>query len=143
MVNRTGFAPLIRSFFLAPRAVRRLHSEECGTVAVIGAFVFLAMAGMLALVLDLGYGFGQRRLAQNVADSAAVAATKVVAQNVQIPASQTDAGVLSAIRDAARTASGEFLDQYTADYVDATLAPLGVTVGAAPGGAIPTAARGI
>src|SRR5688500_4043011 len=117
MLNRTRCAPHIRSFFRAPRAVRRLHSEERGTVAVMSALVFLAIAGMLALVLDLGYGFGQRRLAQNVADSASVAATKVVAQNVQIPASQNDAGVLSAIRDAARTASGEFLDQYTADYV--------------------------
>jgi hypothetical protein len=98
---------------------------------------------MLALALDIGFGYGQRRLAQNVADSAAVAATKVVAQNAQVPGSQTDAGVRAAMLDAARSASGDYLNYVTAEYVDASLAPLGVTVGSASGNTIPSQAKGV
>src|SRR5436190_2079793 len=73
--------------------LRRLHSEERGVVAIIFAFVLIPLIGMLALTVDLGFGYGQRRMAQNVADSGAVAATKVVAANIAIPGSQRDAGV--------------------------------------------------
>src|SRR5687768_9472743 len=74
---------------------------ERGTVSVITAVIMMALLGSLAMVVDLGYLFGQRRLAQNAADSAAMAGAKVLALHIQYQATspQTDAGVLAAISD--------------------------------------------
>src|SRR5437867_8528095 len=58
--------------------VRRLHSEERGVVTVIATLTLLALMGMLALSVDIGYAYGQRRLAQNVADSGAMAGAWVI-----------------------------------------------------------------
>ena len=133
------------------RRLRRLHDDERGVIAVVASFVLLSMIGVLALTIDLGYAYGLRRMAQNVADSAAVAGTKVVAQDVQLPGSQTDIGVLAAIRDVARKSSGGFLerngaggwtDRFVAQYVNGSLSLLG-TVGQMAGGQIPNGAKGV
>jgi hypothetical protein len=132
----------------------RLHSDESGTIALMTAFLLMAMMGMLALTVDIGYAYGEQRQAQNVADSAAVAGTKVIAEYLQTGSQTryTDAMVLNAMRDAARKSSGDFIirntsgivvERFSGVYVDVLLNSLGVTVGSAPGGAIPSQARGI
>jgi hypothetical protein len=124
--------------------LRRLHEDERGVVSIIAAFAMLALVGTLALVIDLGYIYGQRRLAQNVADSGAVAGTKVIARHLQT-GGQTDSGVLAAVRDVSRKSSGAFTPQMTGTYVGANGAPLSpsVTLGSLGAQPPPTLARGV
>jgi hypothetical protein len=100
----------------------------------------MVMMAALALVVDIGYAWGRRRMAQNVADSGAVAATKIVAKDAAVRGSERDATVLQAIRDVATRSSGGFVlnstsgppgncqvkggftDCFTAWYVDKNLA---------------------
>src|SRR5437762_14094453 len=78
------------AIYLTRHLVRRLHSEERGVVTVISALLMTALLGMLALAVDIGFAFGQRRMAQNVADSGAMAAAQVVSQNMLQPGSFSD-----------------------------------------------------
>ena len=93
---------------IGTRLRRAKRESERGVVSVIAAFVLIAMVGMLALSVDASYAFGQRRLAQNVADSAALAGTRVIAEKL-MNKPRTDADVLNAIRDVARNSSGGFV----------------------------------
>src|SRR5690242_10851281 len=113
------------------RAVARLHEEERGVIAMVTALVMMALIGMLALSVDLGYAYGQRRMAQNVADSGAVAAAHVIAAHLKAGSQSvfTDADVLAAIRDVARATSGSFATNISATYVDASGTSLGIAVG--------------
>ncbi|MGH2353478.1 MAG: pilus assembly protein TadG-related protein, partial [Chloroflexota bacterium] len=52
---------------------------ECGQVLIIFALALTALMAMLALVIDLGLLFGQRRFDQNSADAAAFAAGRMLA----------------------------------------------------------------
>ena len=136
---------------LVARSRTLLHSER-GAIAVITAVVMVSLLGMLALVVDVGYAYGQRRMAQNTADSGAMAAAKVLAHQQQA-GGETDQDVLRAIRDVARKSSGGFTslvsgsytDQFTAVYVDSSGAPLSpsVTVGSLGTAPPPAAARGV
>lgn len=60
------------------RAARRTAGEPVGSrpprgqALVLFALMAIALLGMLGLVLDLGYDFGQRRTLQNAADAAAL-----------------------------------------------------------------------
>ena len=126
------------------RRLRRLMAQERGTVTIMTALVMTAFLGMLALVVDTGYGYGQRRMAQNVADSGAVAAAGTIGLDLA-GAGRTDADVAAAVRDVARNTSGGYASSYTALYVDAggnALSPA-VSVGGAPGNDIPAAAQGV
>jgi len=142
---------------ISPAApIRRLHRDERGVVAVIFAVVLIPLMALLAITVDVGYAYGQRRLAQNVADSGAIAGAKVIGERLS-GATRTDANVLTAIRDAARNSSGGFFttstDYFTSVYVGGSYDANGngvvqelstpVTVGAAPGGTIPSSARGV
>jgi len=103
-------------------ALRRLHREsERGAIAVMVALVMVPLMGMLALTVDVGYAYGQRRLAQNVADSAALNATVVVGKRLMATSETwvTDADVVSAIGTVASRSSGgyTFGTRLTADYV--------------------------
>src|SRR5690349_2305062 len=119
-------------------AMRRLGREESGQVLIITSLLLTSLLGLLALVVDIGYAYGQRRLAQNFADSAALAATAVITQNV-VAGNRTDADVANGIADVKNNSSGGFAN-YTAVYLDQNGASLGVSIG---GGALPIAARGI
>src|SRR5690349_9224048 len=88
-------------------SLRRFHADERGVVAIITAFVLMSLVGMLALTVDVGYAYGKRRMAQNVADSGALAGAQVIGEKL-LGAPRTDADVAAAIRDAARNASGGF-----------------------------------
>jgi hypothetical protein len=83
---------------------------ERGAIAPMAALLLIPMLSMLALTVDIGYAFGQRRLAQNVADSAALNATLVVGKRLQA-ATDTwvkDGDVIQAISSVASRSSGGF-----------------------------------
>ncbi len=54
--------------------MRRLHSDDRGAAAVTIAAIMLLLMGMMAIALDGGRGFDERRYAQNAADHASLAA---------------------------------------------------------------------
>jgi hypothetical protein len=55
---------------------------ESGQVLVMGALMMTVLLGFLALVLDAGNAYAQRRFVQNGADAAAIAAARVLANNL-------------------------------------------------------------
>ena len=55
---------------------------EQGQILVIGAMMMTVLLGFLALVLDAGNAYAQRRFVQNGADAAAIAAARVLANNL-------------------------------------------------------------
>ena len=85
------------------------------------AILLIPLLGMLALTVDVSYAYGQRRLAQNVADSAALNAAVVVGKRLQAP-SETfvkDADVVDAISVVAARSSGGYVfgPKLVAEYV--------------------------
>ena len=54
------------------------RTDETGAVAVLVAVLSLVLFGLAALVVDLGMARDTRRMAQNTADSAALAAGNVI-----------------------------------------------------------------
>lgn len=59
--------------------LRQLGRQERGQSIIIISLAMVAMIAMLALILDAGYVYAQRRLVQNAADAAALAAVREVA----------------------------------------------------------------
>lgn len=68
---------------------------ERGQVMILAALMMTVLLGFLALVIDLGNGFAQRRFMQNASDAAAVAGARVLALNWG--SGTSDAAVLNAI----------------------------------------------
>lgn len=62
---------------------RRLRDDE-GQAIVVVALAVVVLLGALALALDWGYGFTQRRVAQNAADAAAIAAGRALATSTAL-----------------------------------------------------------
>ena len=56
--------------------VRRRRRDERGAIMVLFAIATPVLIGMVAIAIDLGYGFVQTRRAQNAADFAAFAAAQ-------------------------------------------------------------------
>jgi Flp pilus assembly protein TadG len=77
------------------RTTRDPRRGERGQVLVLAALVLTAVLGGLALVVDVGNALAQRRLMQNAADAAAVAAVRQMANSLQ--SGTSDAAVLGAI----------------------------------------------
>lgn len=74
------------------------RDASAGQVLVIVPFLLIAMLLVAGLVVDVGYYFAQKRAAQNVADFAALAATRVVAANLASNGARgTDSEVKKAI----------------------------------------------
>ncbi|MDH3307349.1 MAG: pilus assembly protein TadG-related protein [Acidimicrobiia bacterium] len=65
--------------------MRRVLSNECGAAAVFTASVMLLLMGVLAIALDGGRGYDERRYAQNAADHAALAAAWSSCQSTADP----------------------------------------------------------
>jgi Flp pilus assembly protein TadG len=85
------------------------------------ALLLVPLLGMLALTVDIGYAYGQRRLSQNVADDAALNAALVVGKRLQA-ATETwvkDGDVTAAINTVTSRSSGgyAFGSGLTAEYV--------------------------
>src|SRR5687768_17609063 len=64
-----------------PRIRGRIHGDD-GQALVSFALMAVVIMGMLALVVDLGLVFGQRRFDQNGADAGAFAAGRLLAGSV-------------------------------------------------------------
>jgi Flp pilus assembly protein TadG len=76
-------------------AVARRPSEG-GQILVLGALMMFVLIGFLALVIDIGNAYAQRRMMQNAADAASIAAARHLATNVQAGASDAAiAGVVA------------------------------------------------
>lgn len=128
-----------RSLFTTGRSGRR--DGERGQILPLTVLSMVVILAMLGLLVDGGIAFAHQRQAQNGADAAANAGGVVLAQWVtNRSGALQDAAVLTAISSSA-TSNG--LEGATAEYTNALGQTIGVTVGQAPGGSIPNAARGV
>jgi Flp pilus assembly protein TadG len=119
------------------------HGEH-GQVLVIAALLMTALVGFLALVVDVGNAYAQRRYMQNAADAAAMAATRYMALNRAGGAS--DAGVASAINtylannggaESLGSPNGKTSNAWYVQGDGSTVSPVG------NGGGIPSSAVGV
>ncbi len=143
---------------LAARCRRSLSRASHGQVMVMFALMLTAMIGMLALVFDIGYGLVQRRVAQNIADSTALAGTQTMGYGAPIVVHDGD--VYAVIQDVALnnnvpqaqltitnpagvgTTPGQVY--VVGQYVDSSGTDIpGVYVTNAAGGALPAAGMGV
>ena len=60
-----------------PRRLRRIRSED-GAIAIMAAFVIIAMIGMFGMALDLSRSYNRKMELQNVADAAALRAASLL-----------------------------------------------------------------
>lgn len=72
------------------------RKAERGQVLALAALAMTAMMGFLALVIDVGNAYAQRRLTQNAADAASLAAARYLATNIGAASDASVAGVVSA-----------------------------------------------
>lgn len=107
-VSHLGEKPMRRHY--ARRPERRK-----GQVLVLFALMVVVLVGFLALVVDLGFLFGQRRYDQNGADAAAFAAGQSIATNIAaytntggVYISVTDRNLYSTARQYAGLSSTNF-----------------------------------
>ncbi len=118
--------------------MRNLHRDERGQSLVLLAVMGTFLTMMVALVIDAGNSFLQRRQIQNAADAASRAGANFLAQG-----SYSDTQINSVISVIAAqnncSSSGTPPCTYTASYINSSGTVLG-TVGA---GAIPSGAAGI
>ncbi len=68
---------------------------ETGQSMVLVAFMFLAMIGLAALVIDGGYAYWQRRIAQNAADAGALAGATALCSQATTTLSTSDQVLLA------------------------------------------------
>lgn len=115
------------------------RTSQHGQVLALFALALAALTVGVAVVIDGGYGFAQRRGTQNAADFAAMAGTRIVGVSLtrQPPGAGTAANVESAVR-ATLDANGAAL--VSAEYVDHRGNARGNVVGA---GSIPSGAFGV
>src|SRR5436190_24255725 len=64
------------------KVVQQPRNGERGQALVLFALMMTAVMGMMAVGLDLGFMYGQRRLNQNGADAAALAVSRLMAKSV-------------------------------------------------------------
>jgi hypothetical protein len=74
---------------------RNPRRGERGQILILGALMMTVMIGFLALVIDVGNAYAQRRFVQNGADAAAVAAARLLANNLDT--GTADASVVAVV----------------------------------------------
>ncbi len=122
---------------------RRASDSSTGQLVVIFALSLVAMILAVGLVIDGGNAWSQRRNAQNIADFAALAGTKILAANLASPGTQTNASVKSAV-ESSLSSNGLTAAILGADYAASYIDDAGNLVGGfGPAGAIPTSVSGI
>ncbi len=121
-------------------------NRERGQILVLVALAMVVLIAMVGLVIDGGMAWEKRREAQNAADMAALAGTRVVAQSVG-GAARTNQDVynaISAIATANNGATVPGLGTATgALYVDSKGAPISGSYVTNAASAIPATARGV
>ena len=91
------------------------------------------MVGVLALSIDLGVSFAERRAMQNAADAGALAGARIVSKST--PSSPLSAqGDVATVADLNKMRIGS-IDQVSCSYVNDSNAALGDCGGAVPSGA--------
>lgn len=112
------------------------HSAKHGQILILFAFFLTAMVGIMALSVDLGVSFTERRAMQNAADAGALAGARIVAKS----AGQAGLTALSTARTAADPNAMKIgaVDQFDCSYVDD-----GDSVVGDCSGTPPTAATGV
>jgi fibronectin-binding autotransporter adhesin len=119
-----------------------------GQILTLFVLALIPILLVMAVVLDGGYAWTQRRGAQTAADFAALAGARIVMQNAS-GTSRTDGDVATAMQTVATANRSSIAGLGTAAgpwYTDSTGAPLSpnVNVGATTStSSIPTAARGV
>ncbi len=115
------------------------RSSQHGQAFVLFALALTAIVLGVAIVVDGGYAYSQRRVAQNAADFAAMAGTRIVGVSLvgQPPGAGTASNVELAINSTLTANDSQLV---SARYVDETGADLGNVVGAA---SIPNGAFGV
>ena len=114
------------------------HAQRGQAIALF-AIALAALVLGAAIVVDAGYAFAQRRAAQNAADFAAMAGTRIVGQKLtgRPPGAGTAGNVENAIDSVLAANDAELV---SAQYVDEDGNALGNVVGA---GSIPNGAFGV
>lgn len=110
-----------------------------GQVMVLFALTLAALVLAVAVVVDGGYAYAQRRASQNAADFAAMAGTRIVAESLtgEPPGAGTAQNVEAAIKSVLAANDAGLV---SAQYVDDTGASLGSVVGAST---VPNGAFGV
>jgi Flp pilus assembly protein TadG len=122
-----------------PRSARRRRDPH-GQIIVLFALAMTALILGLGLVVDGGYAWSQRRVAQNAADLSSLAGTRVVAL-FQTGATVTGTDVIATMNQINQANGVPNVAAGDALYVDFNGASLGTQV--ANGQPIPAAARGV
>ena len=100
-------------------AYRSQPERPKGQIVVVFALSLVVIILAVALVIDGGNAWSQRRVTQNAADFAALAGTKIVAANATV--SQTNASVRSVVESALSSnglSTTVLGTDYTASYVN-------------------------
>lgn len=117
------------------------NSGHRGQMLVLFSLSLVAIVLLVGLVVDVGYALSQRRTAQDAADFASIAGTKVVGQKLTGDAADgTDANVVAAIEstlaaNGARVRDSLNLPLYTARYVNGAGTDIGPVGSGMPAGA--------
>jgi hypothetical protein len=123
------------------RSIREQRTR--GQILVVFVIALTALLLAVGLVIDAGYGWSQRRTAQNSADLSAIAGARIVGLKIS-GATATDGDVMNAISVSA-TGNGSTVRFGLANdgpqYVDVNGAPMGLYVGTL--GVIPATAQGV
>lgn len=100
-----------------------------GQTLVFFALTSVVLVGMMGLVLDAGYDFGQRRTMQNVADAAALQGARNVLKNSMTTISDVTAiAINNGLRDPLVPANRTTLTCSFVDNTDANVGPCGSVV---------------
>jgi Flp pilus assembly protein TadG len=118
-----------------------MRKGERGQVLVMAALMMPVLLGMLALVLDVGNAYAQRRFMQNAADAASLAGARYMALN---RSTATDAGVRAALTPMLTSNGNGTLAAATGPDNGAWYINLaGGTVGPVGTGGVPSGAAGV
>jgi hypothetical protein len=113
-------------------------SSQRGQILVIFAAALTGLLLMTGLVIDAGYAFSQRRSAQNAADFAAVAGSRIVGEffTGKPAGAGTGANVLAAVQSVLAANDAELV---SAQYINGS----GALAGTVASGPIPPSAAGV
>ncbi len=113
-------------------------SRERGQAIVLFAGALVVLLLFVGLAVDAGFGLVQRRAAQNAADFAAIAGTRIVGEAMtgQPPGAGTDSNVMSAVQSILTANRAQLIN---ARYISNT----GAVLGNVGGGAIPPGTEGV
>jgi Putative Flp pilus-assembly TadE/G-like len=122
---------------------RMFRRREHGQVIILLAITILIILGMMSFALDGSYGLVREREDQNAADFATLAGTQILARQCPGPASSpiSEQDVYNVVKQVLDANSGG-TSTWTAEYLSANGADLGVSAGSstgAPAGASATA----